>query len=1689
MATIDELGQALLNADRAGDTVAAQALADAIRQMGVSTPVTPPKQSTIMGEVARGAKQLLSSGRTGIESLTSPEAAAVAGIERSKKIGEEAGEGVSLEAVKKAYNKDGLLSAAGEAVSQIPRAVAGQIPQIGAMLAMGRIGAGVGSLAGPAGAIAGGIAGAGLALLPGFAGSNVEEQARAQQEAGQPVDINRTAAYSAAAAQAALEGAGTAFTLGKGIVKSALGIAEDAALSSTKAKEELAKAAARSLAAAAGVGAKRGAVELPVEVAQQVLERAQAGRDLLSQDAINAYGETLYQTLLVGPTIGGVAGVQERGQAKAALADKEQTTALAREVQRRRLAEAEAKAKGEEAPPPPTAPAEPPSPPAFQEAQPTPPTLPALPAPPTVDEQQPAPPTPPAPVEPPTPAAPVEQLAPPAAVEQAPAPEQAIPATEPQNVQVPPPATSEAIVGPTEPSVPVSDGQPEVPAGQPKSLKARALERAGELAGPAITGETTEPVALTPVEAAPVETVKSAPTNPMMKLDSDALVNILDTEKDEGRYYDALHALDTKWAEDGDIKADEYFKENPQSSADKAELAKRNENIPKFRFTRTELPVGTKYINKKQTEGVINKLTSSWTNMPPTEVVENVDGLPADLRTALDQAKDPVAARKGAKAVYYQGKVWVVSDNHASTGDVITSIMHEVAGHHGLKGVLGNEFDSTMKSIYDTNPDVRAEADAMMAKEKDLTTALATEEVLADRAETGKLSASILTRIANAVRRAVRTLSGGKYAASISNNEVRGLIVEARRFVKKGKKTSVEASGTIKQRSTLEESAAEFGEQDKTRAEQSTINRIFKGAIEGSKEVGLYQYLRTQIVDSASTIEEKMSRIFTEGTKDFFGNYNPLMLLRQSRDINKLLKPFYDLGDITQLEDGTFQAVKSKDDSSVRAIVDHISAVAKARGITFDQARARMNPLLEANRLWHLREANNKEGAEFKLHPIYPDSPKSIDEQIDAGKALFDTSPEAQKMLQLMDSVRFTLIDRMVEAGRLSVEEGQIWKDASGYVAFDRLAAPSIKKKLKSGKGIGRLSKMPEFQGSNKYAVGDLFENMLSTYGWMIGETVNNQARAKILDTMRLANFAKKRGDWNNVKNRETAVRAFEDGKEVWYELRDRIDMLAFDEGITGAGMTTTTKVLSNISNVMRTTVTATPMFTLKQVIDDSTRIMFYPGLKNPISAAVSMLWNFPKFAAVAVFPKNSPMRKLLEAMGSAIGTKGVLEETQRRKEELESKGITGEFDFNAASPAASYLRDLGIEKRGLGKGFLHAMEELARASDIAARSVVYEQSKKEGTSESQASTRARELINFRRQGASSTIQFFTTTVPFFNAAIQGTDLLLRAITGTGMGPSAGNNAVGRKQFLSRGMTMAAMSLVYTMMMADDDEYRNASQAVKDKNIIGPYGFKFPLPQEIAIIFKGIPERVYLHLRESANKEGKSDIDAVMSALKDALLAMTPGIPIPVALRPVAEAFTNYSFLTGRELEGTYQQSLPSAMRYKDTTSELAKAIGVYADVSPIKVDNFLTSWFGMTGSLVSMVADGLMNPNSAERPIHKLPFANIVTYDAAAQAQIADAFYDTAGKARAARNGLKVLEQENPEKAQAFYEKNAKLIALAPEAEHVLQMLEKFRKEEKAVRSSDMTPAEKRKALDEIRVDKNMAMAEAKSMQYFATH
>jgi len=280
------------------------------------------KESTILGEAKRGARQFISGARTGVGAVIgSPEEAARAGLRRAEEIETEAGEGPSLERIGRIFRERGLLPAAGQVASDIPRFLAQQGPQIGATIAGAKLGAMAGSAFAPG---PGTLIGAGLgaigANVPSTLGSAVQRQAATQIEEGKPVDISMGRAAAATAGSAALEAAGTYGVLGKSLVKRVLGVGDDAALIAARKKEDLVKLAQSTIAGGVVRGA---AVEMPVEVAQSVLDRWQAGLDVTSDDAFKEYGESMYAAGLVGGPIGGASAIPTRRAAQRALDESE----------------------------------------------------------------------------------------------------------------------------------------------------------------------------------------------------------------------------------------------------------------------------------------------------------------------------------------------------------------------------------------------------------------------------------------------------------------------------------------------------------------------------------------------------------------------------------------------------------------------------------------------------------------------------------------------------------------------------------------------------------------------------------------------------------------------------------------------------------------------------------------------------------------------------------------------------------------------------------------------------------------------------------------------------------------------------------------------------------------------------------------------------------------------------------------------------------------------------------------------------------------------------------------------------------------------------------------------------------------------------------------------------------------------
>ena len=277
----------------------------------------PKKQAGVGAAVRRGAEQLASSAQTALESVTKGGTeAAIRGQQRQADIQSRLGEGASLERLLQTYREQGLLPAAKELAGQIPTAIAEQLPNIGATLA----GAGAGAMvAGPVGAIAGAVA---PSLIQQY-GGNIQRQAAEQAAAGQPVEIERGAAAAAAVPQAALDVAATFIPLGGRLASKFFGpeVGQLLMKSTAEGRERIAKEA---LATTVAKGTAMGiAAEVPTEIAQSMLERTQAGLDILSDDALKEYGETAFAVSLLGP-LGIIGRVSNKAEAGRLLAEAQQ---------------------------------------------------------------------------------------------------------------------------------------------------------------------------------------------------------------------------------------------------------------------------------------------------------------------------------------------------------------------------------------------------------------------------------------------------------------------------------------------------------------------------------------------------------------------------------------------------------------------------------------------------------------------------------------------------------------------------------------------------------------------------------------------------------------------------------------------------------------------------------------------------------------------------------------------------------------------------------------------------------------------------------------------------------------------------------------------------------------------------------------------------------------------------------------------------------------------------------------------------------------------------------------------------------------------------------------------------------------------------------------------------------------------
>ena len=188
---------------------------------------------------------------------------------------------------------------------------------------------------------------------------------------------------------------------------------------------------------------------------------------------------------------------------------------------------------------------------------------------------------------------------------------------------------------------------------------------------------------------------------------------------------------------------------------------------------------------------ILKEATKGWTNVPKVNIVPSEKDLPTELQQNINRAN----AQGVVPGIFYNGEVYLVASSLNDADDVILTVTHEIAGHYGLRSILGQRYADVMQNIYKGNAYVRGLADKMMVKEG-LDQNTAVEEVLADLAENNaadlsdaKQAKSALAEIYSAIRKWLRETFNIAYA---TDAEIKQIVKAARRYVVDGEARAVE---------------------------------------------------------------------------------------------------------------------------------------------------------------------------------------------------------------------------------------------------------------------------------------------------------------------------------------------------------------------------------------------------------------------------------------------------------------------------------------------------------------------------------------------------------------------------------------------------------------------------------------------------------------------------------------------------------------------------------------------------------------------------------------------------------------------------------------------------------------------------------------------------------------------------------
>lgn len=571
---------------------------------------------------------------------------------------------------------------------------------------------------------------------------------------------------------------------------------------------------------------------------------------------------------------------------------------------------------------------------------------------------------------------------------------------------------------------------------------------------------------------------------------------------------------------------------------------------------------------------------------------------------------------------------------------------------------------------------------------------------------------------------------------------------------------------------------------------------------------------------------------------------------------------------------------------------------------------------------------------------------KATMDPIDAGMTIRELAkkhPEFVEVAKELYRYQQHLINELVNAGELSAKAAaDMRKRWPHYVPFQRIVdgidAPSVGGK----KFVNVGNTIQKFKGSSRDIV-DPLESVISNTFRVVSAIERNKVGQSFVKLSKMKGM----GDLceevkGTPKSTDSTFYVWEGGKKKTYatspELLDALKMTNKE------GMNMLVKVLRVPAALLRAGATLSLEFILRNPVRDMISAAIYskhgfiPVWDTMRGLALYLkkgkeYWDYMNSGAAQSAMVSLDRDYLHGQMRDLLKKKSVLSMCANPIEALRA--------FSEATEMATRLAEFDLAKKGYtGIGNRLFGKERKPLSNV------------------EAGIDARDItLDFGRHGKST--QSMNQTVAFFNAAIQGTDKMVREF-------KAHPGQMTMKTFI--GITVPSLVLWY--LNKDDPRYQELPQWQKDIFWVIPGKdtlYKIPKPFELGILFGTVPERMLQFMYDKEKGRNGPGFKGLGSSILENL---APSI-IPTGFLPAAEWMSNYSFFMDRNIVPLSQSKLPDRQQYGPYTSYLARKVGNAFNLSPRKIDNTIQDVGGNLAALGNSIIDkaaGLAEKRPAKR-------------------------------------------------------------------------------------------------------------------------